>query len=113
MRELFDNIKLYMKQDSEDILIEYNKFDDRIGFINKKNLFLHLSTRYSTDKKTNMNLKLLYEKWTKWEISTLKMLMILNIYSNRSYNDINQYPVFPWIITDYESKTLPHWTKKT
>ena len=112
MRELFDNIKLYMKQDSEDILIEYNKFDDRIGFINKKNLFLHLSTRYSTDKKTNMNLKLLYEKWTKWEISTLKMLMILNIYSNRSYNDINQYPVFPWIITDYESKTLPPLDKE-
>ena len=112
MKELFDNIKLYMKQDAEDILIEYNKFDDRIGFINKKNIFLSLSTRYSSDKKNNMNLKLLYEKWTKWEISTLKMLMILNIYSNRSYNDINQYPVFPWIITDYESKTLPPLEKE-
>ena len=31
----------------------------------------------------------------------------MNIYSNRSYNDINQYPVFPWIITDYTSKILP------
>ena len=31
----------------------------------------------------------------------------MNIYSNRSYNDINQYPVFPWIITDYTSESVP------
>jgi hypothetical protein len=24
----------------------------------------------------------------------------------RSYNDLNQYPVFPWILTDYTSPTL-------
>ena len=35
--------------------------------------------------------------------------MILNIYANRSYNDINQYPVFPWIITDFESDTFPNF----
>jgi hypothetical protein len=33
----------------------------------------------------------------------------MNIYSNRSYNDANQYPVFPWIITDYTSKVLPNF----
>lgn len=54
-----------------------------------------------------MNLRSIYEKWSKWEISTLRLLMVLNIYSNRSYNDINQYPVFPWIITDYVSPSIP------
>ena len=54
-----------------------------------------------------MNLKYIYEKWTKWEISTLRLLMYINIYSNRSFNDINQYPVFPWILIDYSSKNLP------
>lgn len=24
----------------------------------------------------------------------------------RTYNDLNQYPVFPWILTNYESKDL-------
>ena len=24
----------------------------------------------------------------------------------RSYNDLNQYPVFPWILRDYTSKQL-------
>jgi hypothetical protein len=27
--------------------------------------------------------------------------MLLNILSNRSYNDITQYPVFPWILSNY------------
>jgi len=48
-----------------------------------------------------MNLKNLYKKWSTWEMSTLKFLMISNIYYNRSLNDVNQYPVFPWIITNY------------
>ena len=33
--------------------------------------------------------------------------MWLNIFSNRSYNDISQYPVFPWILTQYEDKYTP------
>lgn len=26
--------------------------------------------------------------------------------SGRTYNDLNQYPVFPWVITNYESEEL-------
>jgi hypothetical protein len=32
--------------------------------------------------------------------------MYVNTYSGRSYNDINQYPIFPWVLADYESKDL-------
>ena len=28
--------------------------------------------------------------------------MWLNIFGNRSYNDISQYPIFPWILINYE-----------
>ena len=42
------------------------------------------------------------EDWKKWKISNFGFLMWLNIYSNRSYNDISQYPVFPWILTDFD-----------
>ena len=24
----------------------------------------------------------------------------------RTYNDLNQYPVFPWVLTNYETKEL-------
>ena len=32
--------------------------------------------------------------------------MHLNTMSGRSYNDITQYPVFPWVISDYTSSEL-------
>ena len=32
--------------------------------------------------------------------------MFLNTISGRSYQDLNQYPVFPWILTNYESEKL-------
>ena len=105
MKIIFDNIHHYMKSDIEDISTEYYKFEDKIGFYNKKKMLLNgiqLPNRFK-----NMSLKYLYDKWLKWEISTFKFLMILNFYANRSYNDINQYPVFPWIITDYSSENLP------
>ncbi|XP_020591870.1 BEACH domain-containing protein C1-like, partial [Phalaenopsis equestris] len=48
----------------------------------------------------------LMEKWARWEISNFEYLMELNTMAGRSYNDITQYPVFPWILADYSSKTL-------
>ena len=32
--------------------------------------------------------------------------MLINQYSGRSFSDINQYYVFPWVIQDYKSKKL-------
>ncbi|KAL6633830.1 hypothetical protein ACP70R_026501 [Stipagrostis hirtigluma subsp. patula] len=48
----------------------------------------------------------LMERWANWEISNFEYLMELNTLAGRSYNDITQYPVFPWVISDYQSKTL-------
>ena len=42
------------------------------------------------------------ENWQDWNISTMELLLWLNILSNRSFNDLSQYPVFPWILTQYE-----------
>ncbi|KAH7276959.1 hypothetical protein KP509_39G028100 [Ceratopteris richardii] len=48
----------------------------------------------------------LMEQWARWEISNFEYLMQLNTLSGRSYNDITQYPVFPWILADYTSQNL-------
>ncbi|XP_058104707.1 BEACH domain-containing protein C2 [Magnolia sinica] len=48
----------------------------------------------------------LMERWARWEISNFEYLMKLNTLAGRSYNDITQYPVFPWILADYSSKNL-------
>jgi WD40 repeat protein len=32
--------------------------------------------------------------------------MQLNLIAGRTFNDLSQYPIFPWVIKDYKSKTL-------
>ena len=49
--------------------------------------------------------------WIKGEISNFQYLMILNLFASRSFHDINQYPVFPWVIIDFTSKELDLDTK--
>ena len=46
------------------------------------------------------------EEWQNWKISTLEYLMWLNIYSGRSFNDLTQYPILPWLITNYEKDEI-------
>nr|XP_043628907.1 BEACH domain-containing protein C2-like [Erigeron canadensis] len=48
----------------------------------------------------------LMERWSRWEISNFEYLMQLNTLAGRSYNDITQYPVFPWVLSDYKSTHL-------
>lgn len=48
----------------------------------------------------------LVQRWVNREISNFEYLMQLNTIAGRSYNDLSQYPVFPWILSDYHSPIL-------
>ena len=52
------------------------------------------------------------QKWQRREISNFEYLMFLNTIAGRTYNDLNQYPIFPWVLTNYEDDeidlTSPH-----
>lgn len=46
---------------------------------------------------------------TEWQMgkrSNMELLMLANKYSGRSFNDLSQYPIFPWILKDYHSEPL-------
>ena len=45
-------------------------------------------------------------KWVKGEISNFHYLMLVNTLAGRTFNDLTQYPVFPWVIADYKSEEL-------
>ena len=45
-------------------------------------------------------------RWVAREISNFEYLMFINTIAGRSYQDLNQYPVFPWVLTNYESDTI-------
>ncbi|XP_055933664.1 neurobeachin-like isoform X4 [Argiope bruennichi] len=46
------------------------------------------------------------QKWQRREITNFEYLMFLNTIAGRTYNDLNQYPVFPWVLTNYEAPEL-------
>jgi len=61
---------------------------------------------YVISPKRLLHQKKLAERWRRWEISNFDYIMHLNTLAGRSYNDLTQYPVFPWILVDYTSKTI-------
>ncbi|KAM9305247.1 neurobeachin-like protein 1 [Gastrophryne carolinensis] len=48
----------------------------------------------------------LTQKWINREISNFDYLIQLNTIAGRTYNDLAQYPVFPWVLQDYTSEEL-------
>ncbi|XP_042558754.1 LOW QUALITY PROTEIN: neurobeachin-like protein 1 [Clupea harengus] len=48
----------------------------------------------------------LTQKWVNREISNFDYLIQLNTVAGRTYNNLAQYPVFPWILSDYTSEEL-------
>ena len=52
------------------------------------------------------SLKHMISEWVAGNVSNFDYLTFLNQYAGRSFQDLTQYPVFPWIISDYTSDTL-------
>lgn len=48
----------------------------------------------------------LCEKWCNRKISNFEYIIELNKASGRSFNDLSQYPIFPWIIKDYNCQFI-------
>lgn len=46
------------------------------------------------------------DRWRRHEIGNFEYIMALNTLSGRSFNDVTQYPIFPWVVADFASETL-------
>ncbi|XP_062872343.1 neurobeachin isoform X2 [Trichomycterus rosablanca] len=62
---------------------------------------ISLATPRQLFKSSNMT-----QRWQRREISNFEYLMFLNTIAGRTFNDLNQYPIFPWVLTNYESEEL-------
>jgi len=47
------------------------------------------------------NIKDILAQFRNGEITNFEYLLYLNKYSTRTYNDLSQYPVFPWLVLDH------------
>ena len=72
-----------------------NCFLEIIEIINNNYNFLIIKEPKKYFEKYNF-----YEQWLKNKISTYQYLLYINKFSNRSYNDLCQYPIFPWVFLE-------------
>lgn len=89
-------------------LQELNSSSHSIGLKNglyKKTLKTKLAEAFSTNLSLTDGFSAT-QKWQKGEISNFYYLMTVNALGGRTFNDITQYPVFPWVIADYTSEEL-------
>ncbi|KAG7741591.1 hypothetical protein KL923_000846 [Ogataea haglerorum] len=59
-----------------------------------------------TSVASSTTLSSLTRKWQKGEISNFYYLIIVNTLAGRTFNDLTQYPIFPFVIADYENEEL-------
>ena len=81
-----------------------------IGYQNNANSLIKKKCKFKMKKV--IKLSKIINKWRSWEISNFYLLILLNIFANRSYNDLSQYPVFPWLLTNYTDQLKSIQTDK-
>ena len=80
-------------------------------FFEKIGKFKEMDNRIIENPKKYFNETNYYKMWLDDNISTYQYLLYINKFASRSYNDINQYPIFPWIFR--QTNLGSHKGKKT
>ncbi|PKK73772.1 beach-domain-containing protein [Rhizophagus irregularis] len=94
--------------DQTNYFFNFSEPKDRLRLFNKITSLKPSSMKNQDTKspKTIFQRSNLTERWRTHEISNFEYLMHLNSIAGRSFNDLTQYFVFPWILNDYESESL-------
>ena len=66
------------------------------------NINNNLKEKFSFNIDNNKEeIKNILESFHKGRITNYEYILYLNKYSTRTYNDLSQYPIFPWLLIDY------------
>ncbi|KAL4712825.1 hypothetical protein ACJJTC_011895 [Scirpophaga incertulas] len=94
-------LEVYCSEESpiSHIYLSFRSEDDR----EKIYCFLEGSANVKLEK---LHVDEMTLQWQNGVVSNYDYLMYLNCQADRSEYDLTQYPVFPWVISDYTSETL-------
>ena len=114
IEEIFMRRFLFMYQAFEIFLLNGKSYFFNLFKIEKANKFINIIKNIKKENELNFliienpiehfNKIKIKSKWYKREIDTFQFLLYINKYGGRTYNDINQYPIFPWIILEFSLK---------
>ena len=126
---IYQAIEIYF-YNSKSVFICFFNEQQKQRFIKVLNHYIKKSNNISTEsqgqyKKLPLQIQVIdrnnqatvlrpYTKlWQQCKLSNFEYLMILNKYGGRSFNDLSQYPIFPWVIADYTSPKLSYIKEST
>jgi len=72
----------------------------------RDNVFSLILSQVSSECETENSVENMTLKWQLRQISNFDYLLYLNSASYRTFSDFTQYPVFPWVLSNYESDTI-------
>ncbi|CAI9107753.1 OLC1v1007188C1 [Oldenlandia corymbosa var. corymbosa] len=111
-------VEIFSMDGCNDLLVFHKKereevFKNLIAMNLPRNSMLDTTISGSTKPESNEGSRLFKvmaksfsKRWQNGEISNFQYLMHLNTLAGRGYSDLTQYPVFPWVLADYESEDL-------
>ena len=107
-RKTFIDLLIQIIPKAKKIINDIKELKDNLNIIGYSfgDYFLYKKTKLSSKDKENKNdilLSKIIKDWSKWRINNFSFLMHLNLFANRSYMDLSQYPIFPWILSKYSS----------
>ncbi|XP_002520949.2 protein SPIRRIG [Ricinus communis] len=118
-------IEIFSMDGCNDLLVFHKKereevFKNLVAMNLPRNSMLDTTISGSTKQESNEGSRLFKlmaksfsKRWQNGEISNFQYLMHLNTLAGRGYSDLTQYPVFPWVLADYESENLDFSNPKT
>lgn len=96
------------EREMEDVLRIFMESPMPSNFLHRSeglaNLPLGIKSSYETITARYLNVAT--KLWIRGEMTNFDYLMTLNIASGRSFEDLTSYPVFPWVLSNYETEEL-------
>ncbi|PWA89657.1 beige/BEACH/WD domain containing protein [Artemisia annua] len=106
-------IEIFSMDGCNDLLVFHKKereevFKNLLAMNLPRNSMLDTTISGSVKQESAFKLmaKSFSKRWQNGEITNFQYLMHLNTLAGRGYSDLTQYPVFPWVLADYESEEL-------
>lgn len=85
----------FFKQNPMDIILKFIDINPpSIKFIQNQSFYQHFQ------KHGNVN------NWVNGKLSNFEYIMHLNMFSGRSFSDLSQYPIFPWLYFDFQQDSV-------
>ena len=92
-------IEIWTYNSKHSILLDFYDPNTRETVFNylKKNATKRQENLFSRDYVSSL--------WMNGSLSNFEYLMFINTIANRSFNDLSQYPIFPWVISEFHSES--------